>query len=92
MVIKLATQKTLIEIKKSVEGCIGQRVLLRTNIGKRNAKEKKGIIQEAYPSVFIVTVNEGLQSQRSVSFSYSDILTATVEMTLCSTEEKVHIA
>ncbi len=80
----------MIEIKKSVEDCIGQHVLLRTNVGKRNAKEKKGVIQETYPSVFIVTVNEGLESQRSVSFSYSDILTETVEMTLCSTEERVH--
>ncbi len=80
------------EIRKDVENCIGKHVLLKTNVGKRNAKEKEGIIRDTYPSVFVVTVNQGLQSERSVSFSYSDILTETVQMTLCSTEEKVHIS
>ncbi len=90
--MKLATRQTLTEIKKNVESCIGQHVLLRTNVGKRNAQEKEGIVLDTYPSVFVVTVNEGLQSQRSVSFSYSDILTETVEMTLCSTKQKIHIS
>ncbi len=88
----LATRLTLMQIKKDVESCIGKQVLLRTNVGKRNAKEKEGIIQDTYPSVFVVTVNEGLQSERSVSFSYSDILTQTVEMILCSTNEQVYIS
>jgi len=89
MVMHLATKQTLTEIKQCVENCIGQRVVLRTNMGKRNAKESEGVVEEVYPSIFIVTVDEGLDRQRRVSYSYSDILTETVEIMVCSTEQRI---
>lgn len=92
MVVNLATRQTLTEIKRCVEGCVGKHVVLRTNIGKRNAREKRGVVKATYPSVFVVTVNEGMNSQRRVSYSYCDILTETVEVTICATEERISVS
>lgn len=84
MVINLATKETLTEIRKNVEDCLGKKVILKTNKGKRKAKVSEGVIEFAYPSVFTVKINSGLDSERTVSYSYSDILTDTVEVTLCN--------
>lgn len=83
MVINLATKATLTEIRKNVEDCRGMKVTLKTNKGKRKAKVNEGVIEFAYPSVFTVKINNGLDSERTVSYSYSDILTDTVEVTVC---------
>lgn len=76
----MATKATLSEIRKSVEDCIGERVWLKTNKGKRKFSVKEGVLLDAFPSVFIVKINAGLDTERKVSYSYSDILTDTVEL------------
>lgn len=88
----MATKATLSEIRRSVESCIGSKVLLRTNKGKRKVNVKEGIIEDAFPSVFIVKVNAGLDTERRVSYSYSDILTDTVEITLCDSDQSIHVS
>ncbi len=88
----MATRATLTEIRKSVEGCIGSKVILRTNKGKRKVNVKEGVIEVAYPSVFIVKINAGLDTERRVSYSYSDILTDTVEVTLMDSCETIDIS
>lgn len=90
--IQLATKETLTEIKKNVENSIGKKVLLQTNKGKRKSKTSEGIVSEVYNSVFIVKVDGGLAGERKLSFSYSDILTETVEITLCDTQENLKIS
>lgn len=90
--IELATRKTLVEIKQSLEDHLGEKVILRTNKGRKKVKVKEGIIMETYPSVFIVRIDLGLESERKVSFSYSDILTETVEVTLTENDERIYIA
>lgn len=88
----MATKATLSEIRRSVESCIGSKVLLRTNKGKRKVNVKEGIIEDAFPSVFIVKVNAGLDTERRVSYSYSDILTDTVEVTLCDSDQAINVS
>lgn len=88
----MATRETLTEIKRNVENCIGRKVMLQTNKGKRKSKTNEGILAEVYNSVFIVKVNSGLAGERKLSFSYSDILTETVEITLCDTQENLKIS
>ena len=88
----MATKATLSEIRKSVESCIGSKVLLRTNKGKRKVNVKEGIIEDAFPSVFIVKVNAGMDTERRVSYSYSDILTDTVEVTICDSSTTINVS
>jgi len=88
----LATRETLTEIRNNVKDCIGKKVILRTNKGRKKVHVKEGVLEEVYPSVFIVRIDDGLVSERKVSYSYSDILTETVEITLSSTSEKIQVS
>lgn len=77
----MATQETLMQIRRNIEGSIGKRVQLRTNKGRKKSLISEGVLDSAYPGVFIVRVDDGLLTQRKLSYSYSDVLTETVELT-----------
>ncbi|AIQ61781.1 hypothetical protein D3C81_228280 [compost metagenome] len=74
---------TLLEIKRSLEAHVGSKITLRANGGRRKTVERTGVLEETYPSVFIVKLDEEQQSFKRVSYSYADILTETVEITVC---------
>jgi uncharacterized protein Veg len=85
----LATKETLAKLKKNVENYIGQKVILKTNKGRKRVFVKEGVLEEVYANIFVVRIDRGLNSERKVSYSYSDILTETVEITLCSNDSKI---
>ena len=91
-VMALATKETIQEIKRTVERCVGRKVILKTNKGRKKVLVREGVLEEVYPNVFIVRVDEGLQSERKVSFSYSDILTETVELSVSETMVRVQLS
>lgn len=72
--------KTLIEIKQGLDGQVGKRLKLRANGGRRKTVERCGILAETYPSVFIVELDQDENAFERVSYSYTDILTETVEL------------
>lgn len=74
---------TLLEIKRSLEAHVGSKITLRANGGRRKTVERTGVLEETYPSVFIVKLDEEQQSFKRVSYSYADILTETVEIMVC---------
>ena len=57
----------------------------------RQSKEA-GILEETYPSVFIVKLDQDQHAFKRVSYSYADILTETVEVTVCDPDGQVRIA
>ncbi|RBW67633.1 biofilm formation stimulator Veg [Bacillus taeanensis] len=73
--------KTIVEIKKTLEECVGQRLTLKANGGRRKTIERSGVLEETYPSVFIVKLDQESNSFERVSYSYTDVLTETVELT-----------
>lgn len=76
----MATKQTLDGIKSDVMACLGKKVILKTNQGKRNSKISEGVVEKTFPCVFTVRVDQGQETERTVSYSYSDILTNTVEL------------
>ncbi|NLY36164.1 MAG: hypothetical protein GX046_02890 [Tissierellia bacterium] len=75
------TVKTLQDIRRTMEDLIGEQVQLRTDKGRKRIIIKEGIVTATYPSLFVVDVGEGSR-ERMVSFSYADIVTETVIVTL----------
>lgn len=75
----MVTKDVLFEIRKKLESHLGERIKLRANRGRRKTYEKEGILESLYPSIFIVRVDENNYFQR-LSFSYTDVLTETVEL------------
>lgn len=67
-------------IKSEVEENIGKKVILRADKGRKRIVKNEGIIVDAYPSLFTVKVNNEYDIERTISYTYSDVLTATVEL------------
>lgn len=83
-------RNALLDIKRSLDEHIGERILLKANGGRRKTVERTGILEETYPSVFVVKLDDDQLFER-VSYSYADILTETVELTVCKQEEQIRI-
>lgn len=88
----MATKETLSRIKQSVQACIGEKVVLKTNKGRKKVLVKEGVLEEVYSNIFVVRINNGLESERTVSYSYSDVLTETVEIKLLRNERNIYYA
>ncbi|ERK32114.1 Veg family protein [Clostridium intestinale] len=69
---------TIASIKKYLEGHIGEKVTLKANGGRKKIFVDSGVLEGVYPSIFVVRLETG--AQRTVTYSYSDILTKTVQL------------
>ncbi|KMK74478.1 biofilm formation stimulator Veg [Alkalihalobacillus pseudalcaliphilus] len=74
--------KTLIDIKRALDANVGKRITIKANGGRRKTMERSGLLEETYPSVFIVKLDEQNAFER-VSYSYADVLTESVELMFC---------
>lgn len=68
----------LTSIKKDIENHVGESVTLKANGGRRRTFVNKGTIEKVYPSIFVVRLDS--DTQRTVTYSYSDVLTKTVQL------------
>ncbi len=64
-------------LKTDIVEKIGQKIIVKGSLGRNRPFEKQATIEKAYPSIFIVKYDE---NQRNVTYSYTDILTRTVEL------------
>ena len=83
--------KTLIDIKRALDANVGKRITIKANGGRRKTMERSGLLEETYPSVFIVKLDEQQNAFERVSYSYADILTETVELMLCDEGESASV-
>ncbi|QSX07747.1 Veg family protein [Alkalibacter rhizosphaerae] len=83
------TRQTLNEIKEGLEHYVGHRVRLRANKSRKRVVIKEGVIEEIYPSIFVIKVEEANRNPRKMSFCYSDLLTHNIELFLCENNESI---
>lgn len=88
----MAAKNSLLEIKRCLEPHVGSKIMLKANGGRRKTIERTGVLEETYPSVFIVKLDEEQHTFKRVSYSYADILTESVEVTVCNDDGQVRIA
>ena len=55
----------------------GQKIIVKGSLGRSRSFEKEATIEKAYPNIFVVKYEE---NNRNVTYSYTDILTRTVEV------------
>ena len=70
--------KTIATIKRSIEDHVGEKVTLKANGGRKKILINNGIIESAHPSIFVVRLDNDIP--RTVTYSYSDVLTKTVQL------------
>lgn len=72
-------------VRNAVVNQKGKRVKIRINRGRHKVDVSEGIISETYPSIFLIKIQETKDMPvRTVSYSYTDVLTKDVELILCS--------
>ena len=64
-------------VKSDIGDMIGQKIIVKGSLGRSKSFEKEATIEKTYPNIFIVKYEE---NNRDVSYSYTDILTRTVEL------------
>lgn len=84
-------KNALLEIKRSLDAHLGQKITLRANGGRRKTVERTGVLEETYPSVFIVKLDQDQQTFKRVSYSYADVLTETVEIMVLDDESQLSV-
>ena len=76
-------KKDISQIKSDITRFIGSKVWLESGKGKQKTSIKKGIIENTYPSIFTVLLCDDSDARRTISYSYTDVLTKTIEITVC---------
>ncbi len=64
-------------LKTDIDGMIGQKIKVRGSLGRCKSFEKEATIEKTYSNLFVIKYNE---EKRNVTYSYTDILTRTVEV------------
>lgn len=78
-------QADVSRVRREVVNNIGRRVKIKANKGRHKIDITEGIITETYPSIFIIKIDDGnTDSVKTMTFSYTDVLTKDVQMMLCS--------
>ena len=67
----------ILNLKSDITDKVGQKIIVKGSLGRSKAFEKEATIEKAYPNIFVVKYEE---NDRNVTYSYTDILTRTVEV------------
>ena len=71
------------QVRKDISQHVGSKVMLETNKGRQKSLTHSGTIENAYPSIFTILLDTN-GPRRTVSYSYTDLLTKSVELTVFS--------
>jgi len=75
------------KIRTILQDNVGKRIQLTAKKGRKKTVVNVGVIESIHPSVFTVTlecdIDAGIYSPRRVSYNYTDVLTHSVELSLC---------
>ncbi len=74
-------------IKRELESHIGKKIIVKANKGRKKIVTRRGILKAIYPSLFVIDVFNGDDIVTS-SFTYSDVLTSTVKLTILDDDVK----
>ncbi len=70
-------QDDILNLKTDINQKIGQKIIIKGSLGRSKSFEKEAIIEKAYPNLFVIRYEK---DESSVTYSYTDILTRTVEV------------
>lgn len=64
-------------LKTDIAEKIGQKIIVKGSLGRSKSFEKEATIEKTYPNIFVIKYEE---DEGNVTYSYTDILTRTVEV------------
>ena len=87
----MANGNTLDQIRKNITGYIGQKVTLKADKGRKKVMVKEGVLENTYPSIFVVKIEGEFDADRRICYSYSDVLTSIVELTFSTQQDPIEV-
>ena len=72
--------ETLASIKEKLDAQVGKNLTVVAQAGRKKTTERKGILRETFPAIFVVDLNQDENSFERVSYSYTDVLTKNMEI------------
>ncbi|HHT84603.1 MAG: Veg family protein [Bacillota bacterium] len=80
--------KTSIDsIRMKLDSHLGKRIKVRANEGRKRISVKEGILENTYPSIFVIRLDD--ESGRAVTWSYIDVLTDSVQIQFLEEAQEV---
>lgn len=76
--------ETLEAIRSEVGEHIGKKVQLKADRGRKRIVTRVGYIENVFPNLFTVKVNNDFDESIILSYTYSDVLTSTVKIKIVS--------
>ncbi len=77
--IYMLSKDSLVKVKQDVESYVGQEILVKANIGRNKCIFKKGVISNTYSNLFVF---KEANTENKLSYSYTDLVTNTLEISL----------
>ena len=71
-------------LKTDIIDRVGQKIIVKGSLGRSKEFEKEGTIEKAYSNIFVVKYEE---NNRTASYTYTDLLTRTVEVDVFDGED-----
>jgi len=78
--VKPIMPETLASIKGTLDAQVGKNLTVVAQAGRKKTTERKGILRETFPAIFVVDLNQDENSFERVSYSYTDVLTKNIEI------------
>ncbi|NLH30535.1 MAG: Veg protein [Firmicutes bacterium] len=76
-----ANNNSIEQIKLNLDACVGKKIRLKANKGRKKVVEAEGILENTYPNIFVIRLDKSSAVKR-LSYTYADVLTQTVELTV----------
>lgn len=83
-------QTEIRKVRASIHQQCGNRVKIQQDLGRNKVDIQEGVIQQgviqqAYPSVFTVLIDDEFEQNppQLLSFTYTDVITKDIRMQLC---------
>ena len=64
-------------LRQDITGKEGQKIIVKGALGRSKFFEKEATLEKAYPNLFVVKYNK---EEGNATYSYTDVLTRTIEL------------
>ena len=65
-------------IREKINELVGKNIYMEVCRGRKQVKKYNGVVENTFPSVFVVRLTDSGQVVSSLSYSYSDVLCGEV--------------
>lgn len=71
---------TIANIKHRLDERLGDNLTVVAQAGRKKITRRHGVLKETYPAIFVVDLDPATNAFKRVSYSYTDLLTKSIEI------------